>query len=279
MLLKVDAAQIEWRAKVFLSQDPVGIQELWDRADIHSDNQKKFGLPERRDAKFFVFRMIFANAFSDMGFRRPAFAYVHDPKFNVISSSLAFWERTCAAFFAKYEGMYQHGWDLLNEVRRTGGVVNPTGREFKFTYQKNKRGEPELPVTLILNNPVQSLATADLMTLARVVLWKRLLAGSYDLSRILLNNTVHDSIEADVDLRPKECYNIMVEMEKVFTDLPDLFEQYFGVPFNVPLAGEVNYGPTLAALEKFDSRSYLDLLTKEKEEQIICESKSSLLVL
>lgn len=272
MILKVDASQIEWRSKVFLSQDRVGIEELLDKADIHSDNQKKFGLPERRDAKFFVFRMIFANAFSEMGFRRPAYAYVHDPKFNVISSSLKYWERTCAAFFEKYEGMYAHGWALLDEVRRTGRIVNPTGREFTFSYKKNKRGEPELPVTHILNNPVQSLATADLMTLARVVLWKRFLASQVDLTRVLLNNTVHDSIEADVDLEPQECYNIMVEMEKVFEDLPELFERYFGVPFNVPLAGEVSYGPNLASLTKFDRPSFLDTFTKEKQEE--CASKS-----
>ena len=56
MLLKADAIQLEWRAKVFLAQDKVAIQEILSGKDFHSDNQRFFGLPNRTVAKVFLYR-------------------------------------------------------------------------------------------------------------------------------------------------------------------------------------------------------------------------------
>jgi len=56
MYVVVDAMQLEWRLAVEFSQDPVGIQEILDGGDLHSDNQQKFGLPSRLIAKIFLFR-------------------------------------------------------------------------------------------------------------------------------------------------------------------------------------------------------------------------------
>ena len=55
MLLKADAQQLEWRTKVFLSQDPVALREIQNNEDLHSDNQKFFQLPNRTIAKNFLY--------------------------------------------------------------------------------------------------------------------------------------------------------------------------------------------------------------------------------
>jgi DNA polymerase I-like protein with 3'-5' exonuclease and polymerase domains len=251
LIIKVDAKALEWRIKAYLSQDKVAIQEILDGVDMHSESQKAFKLPTRLIAKVANFRMIFADAYSDQGFKRPAYAYANDPEFQHVSTSQKFWTGVVEKFFTKYSGMYNHGWDLINQVYKSGRIVNPTGRVYLFEHRINKRGEPELPRTLILNYPVQGLA-AELMALARVVLRKRLINQGYDLDRlVLLMNTIHDDIELDVDNNPELIYNICVELLRVFEDLPSLFEKYFQTSFNVPLAGEVSYGHNLANLIEF----------------------------
>lgn len=212
------------------------MQEILDGVDMHSVNQERFKLPSRLIAKIFNFRMIFADAYSEMGFSRPAFAYSKDPDFG--NSSTKYWTSVVEEFFTKYQGMYQHGLDLIKQVSQTGKIIQPTGREYEFEMRE-KRGVREFPRTQILNYPVQGLC-AELMAQARVTLRRRLIRRGYDLDhKVLLMNTVHDSIELDVANELELCYNISVELENVLLDLPRLFEQYYGVKFNVPLAGEV----------------------------------------
>jgi hypothetical protein len=44
MLLQADAKQLEWVGASYLSQDQVAIDEIWKGTDMHSDNQKRFGI-------------------------------------------------------------------------------------------------------------------------------------------------------------------------------------------------------------------------------------------
>jgi hypothetical protein len=240
---------LEWRVKAYLSQDEVAKEEITRGVDTHSVNQTAFNLPSRLIAKIYVFRQIFADAYSEMGFRRPAYAYAKDPDFQPTSSSIKFWTEVTEKFYNKYKGMYQHGLNLIDEVARTGQIVNPTGRIYTFSKVQKWNGDWDLPRTQILNYPVQGLA-ADLMCLARVVLRKRI-RREFGKETILLINTVHDDIELDLPNDSDLCYNISIECENVMSDLPRLFEEYFGVPFDVPLAGEVSYGYNLKELIPF----------------------------
>ena len=85
LLLKCDASQLEWRVKVFLAQDKVAMQEIEENLDLHTDNQKVFGLPSRLIAKIFIYRMIFADAFGPNGYDGPAYAYANDNEFSQTS--------------------------------------------------------------------------------------------------------------------------------------------------------------------------------------------------
>ena len=39
MIIQADASQLEWRVLLELSRDPVGIQEVQERQDTHTNNQ------------------------------------------------------------------------------------------------------------------------------------------------------------------------------------------------------------------------------------------------
>lgn len=56
MLINVDVSGLEVVCAAYLSQDPVLMDELLTGKDIHTDNQQKFGLPNRLIAKVLKFR-------------------------------------------------------------------------------------------------------------------------------------------------------------------------------------------------------------------------------
>jgi len=73
MLIKIDAAQLEWRTAVVLSGDKVGIDEINSKADIHELNRTAFTLPTRLIAKTYLFRTIF---------RGTGYSFSRDPNFT-----------------------------------------------------------------------------------------------------------------------------------------------------------------------------------------------------
>lgn len=258
MLLKVDAAQLEWRAKVFLAQDQVGMREIAGGEDLHTDNQKTFGLPSRLIAKIFIYRMIFADAFGEKGYAGPAYAYANDPDFQVASKSVKFWEEVVERFFKKYEGCYAHSVALIKEATNSGRIVVPSGRFFPFGPVLKWNGEYDWPRTKILNYPVQGFS-ADLVQIARITLWQRLQQiPEFHQGKILIVNTVHDDIELDVDNDPKLIYNISILLEECFRDIPKEFEKRYGSAINVPMAGEVKFGVNLNEehMKKFKKDSF-----------------------
>jgi DNA polymerase I-like protein with 3'-5' exonuclease and polymerase domains len=256
MLLKVDAAQLEWRVKVFLAQDPVGMEEIQKSFPIHDNNKEVFGLPTKTIAKNFLYRMIFTDAFGDNGFDGPAYAYAHDADFAHVSTSQRFWRGVVEKFFEKYQGVHKHSIALIEEATSTGKIVSPSGAFYLFKPVVTWGGQTDWPRTQILNYIVQGLS-AQFVMIARLLLKKRLPELGYS-DRALLINTVHDDIETDVDNDPELVYNISMLMEKCFSDIPAEFEKKFGVKVNVPMAGEVKMGWTLYEKEmvKFNKETF-----------------------
>lgn len=240
MLIKADAKQLEWRVAAFLSQDAVAIQEILDGKDIHEDNRKVLGLPDRLIAKTFLFRIIYGGT---------CWAFAKDPEFTEISRDPEFWQRLIDEFYGKYSGLAEWHTNLVDGAISNGFVTIPSGRVFQFAPYRDKRGEVKWPRTTILNYPVQGFS-ADLMMLARISAYNRIIKLKN--KDILLVNTVHDDIEIDLDNDPKLCYNICVLMENVFKDIPRNFERMYGVEFNIPLSGEVSFGPNLKHMKEFN---------------------------
>lgn len=209
----------------FLSQDPVLIQEIRDGADLHTDNQNRFGLPSRLIAKIFNFRLLYGGS---------AYSYANDPEFMGISKSDKYWQDVIDAYYDKYRGIKEWHKRLVKEAVEKGKIISPTGREYRF-----EKYNGSIKDTQVKNYIVQGTG-ADLMALARVSFYNRVKRAQ--LKECLLVNTVHDSIV--VDINQKVCDNKVVAriMHEVFDDLPKNFEKLFLTPFNVPMECEVLMG-------------------------------------
>lgn len=239
MLVIGDFKSLELNTCFYLSQDQIGIAELGNPdIDLHLDNQAKFGLPEKRIAKFFVFRLIFGGT---------AAAYCYDPDFNWISDKQKYWQNVIDAFYLKYQGVKAWHERLVLEAMETGRVVIPTGRFFSYIPYENM-GELVWPRTTILNYPVQGLG-ADLMVLARVLMAAELKRKGLTAKIVC---TVHDSLLYDCPKREVE--DIAKVFFKVWRYIPKAFEKTFGVPYNVLCRVEVKAGPNWADMEEIKEK-------------------------
>ena len=239
MIVNVDAKSLEWATYLFLSQDPVGMEEWYSvchdptKHDIHKANQVAFNLPSRLIAKVFLFRWIY---------RGSAFAYSRDPDFMPVSKSVEFWQDVIDKYYRKYKRIEAIHLQYIKQATTTGTIISPFGREYEFAPVKKWNGEMKWNESDITNYPNQGCG-ADVMAVARVAVyarWKR-----YGLQGKLIS-TVHDSIVADV---PEYEVDKVAELfHKVFLDLPKLVTQAYGVEWNVPMLGEVSVGPNMKAL-------------------------------
>ena len=156
----------------------------------------------------------------------------------VVSKSQQYWQDVIDQYYTKYKGLYATHMKYLQEVNKTGKLRSPLGREYEF--KRNKRGEfSEYEIT---NYPNQGLG-ADVMAVARVSLAARF--SKYKL-RSLLISTIHDSLTSDSpDDEVQTVKEIMVD---VFTDLPKNIEKSLGIPWNLPMCGEISVGPNMKDL-------------------------------
>jgi DNA polymerase I-like protein with 3'-5' exonuclease and polymerase domains len=116
----------------------------------------------------------------------------------------------------------------------------PTGREYFFTPIVPGKW----PETQIKNFPVQGFG-ADIMAVIRVAFYKRFLKKGIQGKLI---SSVHDSIVVDAPPSAKD--QIVQLFNEVFNDGPQLFEQWFGTPFTLPLRCEVSVGPNMLELKE-----------------------------
>lgn len=239
MIVNVDAKSLEWCTYLFLSQDPVGIDE-WNgvindpaKHDIHKANQEAFNLPSRLIAKVFLFRWIY---------RGSAFAYSKDPDFMPVSKSVEFWQNVIDKYYKKYAKIHETHMRYIKEATTKGIITSPFGRQYLYEPRKNWRGDMVWSEPDITNYPNQGCG-ADVMAVARVACYQRMKRAGF---KAKLISTVHDSIVADAP--EHEVQDLAVLFDKVFRDLPSLVTNAYGVEWNVPMLGEVSVGNNMLDL-------------------------------
>lgn len=227
-----DLSQLEWRVVGHLSQDREIIKEVTEGIDAHLDNAVNFfgDAKFRHDAKIFTFRMIYGGS---------AYSFYMDqamPNFG-----LKKWKEIVEQFYEKYHGLKEWQNKNIALVNKKGYLTSATGRRLAF----EKHPVKGYNVKQIKNYPVQSLATADIMPLAMVVIARKL----KDFKTLLIGQ-VHDSLVMDV---PEEEVNAVARISiETFEDLPRLIEQTWGFKFTVPLTGEVEVGTNYGQLSKYE---------------------------
>ena len=239
MIIKADAKALEWRSYIELSKDPVGLQEIINNEDVHTNNQNRFDLPSRLISKVFLFRWIY---------RGSAWAYANDNDFKATSSDPNYWQSVIQKANEKYKVLIEYQDKLIWQAERKQVITLPTGREFLFEISTNAKGEKYWDVKRIVNNINQGFG-AEIMMLVRIILKQRL--AKYDPTKVLLNNTVHDDVQLDVANDPELMYNICIDLEESFKAVRETFTKYFKKPFDTPIEGEVSFGPNVCDLVKF----------------------------
>lgn len=214
-----------------MTQEWVGINELIAGVDVHSDNKAKFNLPTRLVSKTFLFRWIY---------RGSAYAYSVDNDFIGTSSEPDYWQKVIDAANKKYPTLYQYQERMIDDARNRRVITIPSGREFAFTMSKRKNGELYWDIKKIVNHPNQGFG-ADIMMVVRYILRKNI-ERHYSKYKVLLENTVHDSLDLDVDNDPELLYNICITVENSFSQVPKVFSKFFGYDFVTPIIGEVKFG-------------------------------------
>jgi DNA polymerase-1 len=240
-IMVADLAQIEWRVAAFLSRDPVMMREVLEGIDCHTDNAIRFFKADpadknwkniRTDAKIFVFRMIYGGS---------AYGFYMDPKMPSYSKKQ--WFNIVRDFQDKYKGLIAWQEENLRIASQNNGVIiSPTGRRFKFDRDVRKGGYKR---TQVCNYPVQSVATADIMPLAMVIIYRAMRNAGL---RAKCRGQVHDSLIFDTP--DNELHKLSRLCINVFEALPKKIEETWGFEFDLPLTGDIEYGPNYGTLKK-----------------------------
>lgn len=237
MIINVDVKSLEVFVVADLSGDKTLREELLTPGyDMHSNNQKSFGLPDRVTAKRFVFKLIYGAT---------AFGYANDSDFFDVSRNQNFWQKVIDSFYEKYRGIALWHEKLIATAQQQKYLEIPSGTYFPMDPFVTDRGELKWPITKIKNYPVQGFG-ADLVKLARIESAKRI---KKELQRSLMIETVHDSLVADSpDDEAEKCCRIMMES---VAKVPELCYNIYGYKFSLPMFSEGFIGPN-----KFDMKEY-----------------------
>ncbi len=212
-MMEIDFAQLEFRTAVYLAQDKQGMEDIKNKIDVHQYTADIIGV-SRQDAKAHTFKPLYGGVTG-----------TEDEK------------RYYSKFLEKYKDIKTWHEKLQSEAIRFKQISLPTGRQYAFPYAERTPWGGSTYGTQIKNYPVQGFATADIVPLACINIYKLMQEKKV---KSLLINTVHDSIVADV--YPGE-EDVMSEIFKRGTaDVIPALKQYYKIDFNVPLDTELKIG-------------------------------------
>ena len=217
-LVEIDYSQLEFRVAGILATDETVKREVESGFDVHAYTAKVLTdngeATDRGAAKASTFRPLYGGTQGT-----PA-------------QQIYFKE-----FFGKYQGIFKWHDKLQNEAIATKVVTTATGRQFSFPdCQRNRSGNANFK-TQIVNYPVQSVATAEIVPLGVILLFNKL--KEKGLQSVVIN-TVHDSVL--IDTHPDEIDIVKEVGPQCLLDAQDEAKKRFGLPDYIPLEVEMSYG-------------------------------------
>jgi len=212
-IIEVDFAQLEFRTAVFLAQDKQGMEDIKNKIDVHRFTADVIGV-SRQDAKAHTFKPLYGG-----------------------TTGTDAEKKYYKTFAEKYKGISKWHEELQTQAITYKRIKLPTGREYSFPYAERMPWGGSSYGTQIKNYPVQGLATADIVPLACIKIYKLM---NEQKVKSLLINTVHDSIVADV-YPGEEAVMSRIFDQGTASVIPAL-DEYYGINFNVPLDTEIKMG-------------------------------------
>ncbi len=226
-ILEADFSGLEFRVAGELSRDPQIIEDVLGGKDVHKQTAS------------IIQQCEIGKVDGDM--RKSAKAYTFAPLYGGTGANEApHVQKYFQEYFNIYEGLAKWHRKLMNGVLKDGIVRIPSGREFYFPHVRRTANGKVSNATQVVNWPVQSFATADIVPLACVRAHRAF--QQYALkSRLIL--TVHDSIV--VDLHPDE-REIVVKalvwaMRDVSVELKSRYDYDTVLPLDIEIESGVNW--------------------------------------
>ena len=224
-IMEADFSGLEFRVAGELSKDAQIFEDVTTGKDVHKQtasiiNQKsvlEITKDERQKAKAYTFAPLYGGT----GAGEPDHVRNYFNQYFDIYSGLSAWHTK-----------------LKNQVLQTGTVTLPSGRQLHWDNVERQQSGRVTYSTQIVNYPVQSFATADIVPLACIRAYKMLKAKQAKSVCVL---TVHDSIVVDVHPDEEElCKDILVKAMKHVDE--EVFSRY-RYQMVMPLDIEIKSGP------------------------------------
>lgn len=225
-ITKGDFSGLEFRIAVELSKDKQGFKDLEAGIDAH----------ERTRA------ILEANG--QNGSRQAAKAFTFKPLYGGTSGT-APQQAYYQFFFEQYPGIRNWHENLQNAVLTKGRIIIPSGRIYKFTGVQRYPSGAVSRSTQIKNYPVQGFATADIVPIATIEMWRQLQENN--LNSIIINE-VHDDIT--VDTHPDELDIVPQIMYTSMTMTKELLKHWYNYELQVELPVEIMQGPNWLDVER-----------------------------
>lgn len=215
-ILSGDAKQLEFRVAGELSNDKQIFEDVLSGLDVHNATATWTKL-SRQESKPFTFA--------------PVYGATDKGKPDHIAAYFRY-------FQDRYKGLFSAHKEWQNTVLETGSYILPSGREFIYPGTTRYNNGSVSNSTVIANYPVQAFATADLMPIYCINLWRAMKVHKVK-SLIILE--VHDDVT--VDVYPGELDIIKKLMVQAFNDIYSECERRYGYKINMLLEVELKAGP------------------------------------
>lgn len=239
-VVEVDSSQLEFRVAAFVGNDK---QARLDIADPDFDAHCK-SASVMNEISYETFLSSYREGYGAYkNLRQEAKSDTFKPLYGGTKGTPA-QERWYKEFNERYSDLHKAQEDWVAEVAITGELHTPWGMRFYWNCQYNRRGVLIDTIThrpvgpQIYNYPVQSLATAEMMPIAIILLHKKMReAGMH----AMLVNTVHDSVIAYVPEHELEKFKALAK--DAFTiDLRNHLRIHYNIEFDVPLGCGITVG-------------------------------------
>ena len=227
-IYEADFSGLEFRVAGELSRDPQIIDDILSGKDVHKQTasiinqipQEKVTKDLRSEAKKFTFGPLYGG----MGANEPEHV-----------------QNYFKTYFTIYQGLKNWHSELFSGVLKDGMVRTPSGREFFFpNAERARNGKIKKYSQQIVNYPVQSFATGDIVVLSCVRLLSYFRKHNLK-SKIIV--TVHDSIV--VDCAPDEqdivVKGIVWAMKGVKEELVSRFNYEPVLPLDIEIEAGKNW--------------------------------------
>lgn len=224
-IMEADFSGLEFRVAGELSKDAQIFEDVTTGKDVHKQtasiiNQKsvlEITKDERQKAKAYTFAPLYGGT----GAGEP------DHVRNYFNQ-----------YFDIYTGLSAWHTQLKNQVIQTNTVTLPSGRQLRWDNVERQSSGRVTYATQIVNYPVQSFATADIVPLACIRAFKELRKAK---AKSLCVLTVHDSIVLDVHPDEEDlCMKILVTAMK---EVDDELKRRYNYQMVMPLDIEIKSGP------------------------------------